>query len=399
MKRETFAITVITLLLISASVIYAPYDSQGEGTADNPEMLSSSYSQFRALPAGETLIAHAGVNWDSFLNPSVTIECWMCNTVDAFKGADPSSKVLLMESNVPAENPQTCGAYTVSASSSIDGVFNLSVKAGSTASNPGYLKFKIVMSETVASVSTDDLHKQAHYCGIFLKTVAADEFKVMVRDTDDNYKDTIRIVPEAPYQTVVKIGTAYNHEDYIFYAEGLPDGINMKLDGVLQGKAAGNLMADAPEGDATLCAISKLDASEVHYGNLHYYLLPDDSFLYSVDVQGTEKHPCFQEGYITINSDQAVTVSLFETDGGEFETSKYSYTTSLSLSENPHEVIPLTDNTITLNDDYSLRSFSGIIQMHIVKTIDNETAYKCDLHILVIGPVVHSGLRPLIASE
>ena len=375
-------VTLVAILLASTSALALfPHDSQGAGDSSDPAMI---YDGCRILTVGDSMTMYIGVNWNSFINPSVSIESWTGSSPGTARPA--SNVVTLIDSDVEA-GPQEYRNVDMEASASrvsfgtadSNGIYSLTLTAtGEEAAL--YYKFRVTLEETIASLSAS----QDYYYAVYVEAV--DEGYDVVVKVDGAYTDTLSFDPDVPYQTFVKAGSTYDDENYYFYATGLPDGINMRLNGIIEGKASGRLMSTSAEGDATLYAISKSDSTEVHYGSIHYSLVPGSAFEYSVD--GGEWHSCFEEGYVAMSSTQSVVVTI-RGDG--------NYDASLTMDGTMTD-IDVENKTITLNEDSSLEDYTGVLQLHIVKTAGSGRTYESTLHLLVTGPIVHSGLAPSVTS-
>lgn len=383
-KAVVITLTMILLMSTSALALF-PQDSQGAGDSDDPAMI---HDGCRVLTVGDSMTMYIGVNWNSFINPSVSIESWTGSSPGAARPA--SNVVTLIDSGVEA-GPQEYGNVDMKASASrvsfgttdSNGIYSLTLTATGE-EEALYYKFRVTLEETIASLSA----YQDYYYAVYVKAV--DEGYDVVVKVDDAYTDTLAFDPDVPYQTFVKAGDTYDDENYYFYATGLPSGINMRLDGIIEGKASGSLMLTSTEGDAVLYAISKSDSTEVHSGSIHYSLVPRSSFEYSVD--GGEKHPYFEEGYVAMSSTQSIVVTIHDAGFDEDD-----YEASLTM-DGTMTSIDIEDGTITLNGDSALRDYTGVLQLHIVKTAGPGRTYESTLHLLVAGPIVHSGLAPSVTS-
>ncbi len=386
----------VSLLVASALLACAPCGALGAGDVDDPLMLSSDASHPRVLYAGQSMTAYFGTNWNSYINPSVTIDGWTDSTVG---GGEPSSgEIRLMESNVSAGPCQYGNGVTVTVSqvpygTGSNGVYRIDVSAASDMTEADFFyKFKVSLKETVGPAEDT----MVLYYAIHLKTVV-NPCGVLIEGTYG--QSVVTLDNDTPYQVAVKTGTEYDHSGFFFYAEDLPDGMNMRLNGILEGKAAGHLVRTQPTGTATLYAVSKLDATEVHSGTLSYSLVPGDSFTYTVDVAGERTISCFDDGYVAVRNTQPLVVTIQEPAGSTFNVNNYSES---SLILNGSKVsVTFQGNTIPLNDDQIFEDITGVVQLQIVKkTGEGGSAhvYESILHIMVTGPVVHSGLSPSVTS-
>ncbi len=396
------AAVLMAMLMVSASVLCVSNDSRGAGTYDSPVMISGDNDEYRVLNVDDSsnvsMTSYFSINWNSFLNPKVTIQSWTCDSLADFIGSDPdeSSMVTLMSSNVSASgcdygNNISASVSAVSGSSGFNGVYAITLTA-SDAADLCYYKIKVIVEENVGSVRDS----QSYYYGIHMKAVTGELYSVMVQDADGDYKNSITFDRDTPYQAAVKIAEeSFDSDGYYFYAIGLPNGINMRLDGIIEGKTAGYLVAT--EGDATIYAINKYDLSEVHSGALHYVLLPSDSFEYLISGAVSQTVSCFDEGYATIGNTQTLTFNIIELNGNTFDKSRYA--AKLVLNDATGVSLEVSDSgAIVLNSDLALQDYTGIVQMHISKSVSGQSDLETTIHIMVVGPVVHTGLSPSITS-
>ena len=395
MNDKAVATFVVSLLVATALLACVPCGSQGAGAINDPLMLSSDTGQPRILYAGQTMTAYFGTNWNSYINPSVSIDGW---TSDSADGAEPASGgIRLMDSNVstgaqPYGNGVTASVSQVPYGTGFNGVYRIDVSATSNVEAADlFHKFKVALKETVGPAEDT----MVLYYAIHLMTTGP--CVVLIEGTYG--QEVVTLDNDTPYQMTVKNGEEYNHTGFFFYAEGLPDGMNMRLDGILEGKAAGHLVRSQPTGTATLYAVSKLDATEVHSSTLNYSLVQSDSFTYTVDVAGESTISCFDDGYAAIGNTQPLVVTIHEPSGSVFD--KNNYSESSLIIDGSEVRVEFQDNTVTLNDDLVFEDITGIVQLHLVKkTGEGGSAhvYESILHIMVTGPVVHSGLSPSVTS-
>ncbi len=400
MDRRIAAV-LVALLMVSTSFVCASCDSQGAGTSDSPVFISGTEEEYRVLNADDSdktsMTAYFSFTWISFLNPKVTIQSWTCDTLDEFNGDDPSesSIVTLMADNVSATGRAcshgiSASVSPVSGDSGSNGVYAVTLTA-SAAADLCYYKIKVIVEENVGSVKD----VQSYYYGIHMKAVTGELYSVMVQDTDGEYKNTIWFKHNTPYQSAVKTGDeTFDSDSYFFYAVGLPDGINMRLNGIIEGKPAGYTI-ETVEGDATLYAVNKSDLSEVNIGSLHFVVLPKDSFEYAIG-DGSQRISCFDDGYAAIGNTQMLKITITELNGNVFDKSRYS--AKLILGDIAGVPVDISDaGVMLLNTDGALQDYTGIVQLHISKSSDDGDL-DTKLHVMVVGPVVHSGLSPSVRS-
>ena len=151
-----------------------------------------------------------------------------------------------------------------------------------------------------------------------------------------------------------------------------------------------------PTGTATLYAVNMADATEVHTGTLTYSIVPKDSFEYTISTGQTIS--CFEDGCCAIKNADVLTVTILDADGNDITvadgvTAAYSADGSTFTPITPAVVDERLTVTLPDTSDYS-----GIVQLHITKTAFDGRTYESTLHVMLVGPVVHSGLSPALKS-
>jgi hypothetical protein len=166
------------------------------------------------------------------------------------------------------------------------------------------------------------------------------------------------------------------------------------VNGVLEGKAS----ADADlTGMATLYAVSKNDATEVHFGKFYYSVYYVDPFEYCVNGAGWIDASV--DGYVAVSNSDVMKIEIRE----QSPSVQGSYTVTLAMSGET-EMYEFDDGVIWLNvpddpDMPSFKDYTGVIQLHIVRAIDYVPDFESTLHVMLVGPVVHSGLNPVVLSS
>ncbi len=369
-------------------------DLEAHGAFNNPKMLSSDYSNCRVICKGETMTAYIGLNWNSFFDPTLTVKSWICTDIDDFKGADHENSITLKATPTPYSSTSPVSASLSELPGTDNGIYALTLTVSDFSGSPptaSYYKFKVILAESVASRP----YSQEFYYGIYLK-VTDNEFSVSVKGTNGplgtDSDNPLWLEQNAAYPVAVFGGAEPDSTNYCFYAEGLPDGFNMKIDGTISGKASGEILKSSQDGMATLYAISKLDATESYSGPL-YYTLALDSFDYSIDVNGDQMISCFENSYVAIKNTGKIKVTVYDL-GGPTGT----YTAQLIHDGTPDPLTIPESLTITLDmGELGLSDSTGIIQLKITKAVENKE-YVATVHMMLVGPAVHSGLSPAVTS-
>jgi hypothetical protein len=400
MDRKAASTLAIILLLLSAAAVCVQSDPDIEvsgssvGTSSNPRMLSSDLVHCRVLYEDGQMTMYFGINKSSFIDPSIAIMSWVCSDVDDFKGADHSVGVKYIE---PDSDHSSCEYDTgISASvSKIDesndsGLYALTLAVLSNPDyGPHYYKFKLLVTEKIVSKEKT----QAFYYGVYLRVV--DEAYVNVEGQDVTSEDSPMVIkPDTEYRIAAYDGSGeYLGGDYAYYAEGLPDGFNLRSDGVLEGKAS--VSVDST-GMATLYAVSKNDATEIHSGELYYSVYFVNPFEYRVNGAGWIS--ASDDGFVAVGNSDALKIEIREPDPSV----QGSYSATLTMGGDL-VTYGVNQGVIWLNvqDDPetpSFKDYTGIVQLRIARTIEGNIDCDSILHIMLVGPVVHSGLDPTVSS-
>ncbi len=395
-NKAAIALAVVALMTIA----YVPCCSTGEGAAgitgtfDDPKMLSSDYTNCRILCEGEEMTAYFGINWGSFFNPVLTVRSWTCDDENAFKGADPADYITLDGTATQYPDDGWVSASVSKIAGTDDGIYALKLTASESSDSPPdtprFYKFKVILTESISFQS----YSQEYYYGIYLKIVD-DGLSVSVKGTTGplgtDSENPLQLKQDTIYQTAVFNGEDSNSDDYYYYAKGLPDGFNMRLNGIIAGKASGEIFKSSTEGMATLYAISKLDSTEVYSGPL-YYTLALNGFEYSIDVNGNQRAPCFEDGYVAIKNTDEIIITLYDLG------STGTYEASIIHGDTPITITIPNDLSFTIKTmELGLSNDTGIVQLKITKTIGEEE-FTTTIHMMLVGPVVHSGLSPTVTS-
>ncbi len=91
-------------------------------------------------------------------------------------------------------------------------------------------------------------------------------------------------------------------------------------------------------------------------------------------------------------------ITLKEIDGSSITDDEFDAEYSLNATEDGKGVyteIEVTDGKISID---GLENYTGVLQVHITKNIGGVPTYTAIIHVLVVGPVVHSGLAPAVTS-
>ncbi len=233
---------------------------------------------------------------------------------------------------------------------------------------------------------------------------------------DDNKVTALEFQRGVDFEEVyayVQIGSSYYGSDvYDFYETNLPDGIAMWSTGKIDGKLAYtedlgttgtiNVYAVHKESGATVFESADIDYSVVGDKNAYEY-----GFAQADGSAPTSYVNYDVVGYSTVKNDEDIIVYINDlvyenADASAKPTIDWTeYTVKYSIADDDGNMLGVNvaaanspadgigKFTITDLDDYT-----GIVQIQITKNDD----YIGTLHVMVVGPVVHSGLSPAVTS-
>ncbi len=462
MNNKIFAVAAALIMVASGlAVIAAPTQGEGDGTQANPLMLvgsvSTPYQVAKSAASGDggngaTTVDNSfevvmNINNSAFntnfvdigvmkvddyadnvypvTDPQKEQPVWLVSSIIEVPGDDtadpPTSDVPLHEAVEKAEFDVT---ITIDSSSSDKGIYKVKFEPTTKGDAQKYLF--IVQLRDVPDDKADNKYGQVdlfYYYGAHIQVVESDKdvFTPVVRlyeddehetlvsaptdpDTQEPGKQTIEIPQEVAFkdvyaflQTTEGDSPVIINAEHDFYAEGLPLGIAMKTDGVIGGKVAASVPADT-EGTFTVYAVNKENGVGIWSGEFAYKIVPaDDSFTYDTgDGEGPVSYSV--PGYRVMKNTDTLEITLKEIDGSQITDNEFDAEYSLNATEDGKGVyteIGVTDGKVSID---GLENYTGVLQVHITKNNDGVSTYTAIIHVLVVGPVVHSGLAPAVTS-
>ncbi len=392
------AAATVAILIVSAFAMCVPFTQGGTGDAGDPEMIAGTGELPYVVLAGSSQSFSFGINKSAFRDISKV-------RIEIGRGTQFVSYGTLLDniSNpaVPAGTEVVCrdsGAESTAKLAVLDdseGVYSLNLSIGSVPHVWKYVIKVTIHDYEIVGGRAQGPVEQTYYFGAHIKS--ADSFsRTVVLSSDPSQYDSGSSVssidlfyadPISPAFCFVGSGSGYDRSGYDFYAAGLPDGLGMKLSGEISGKLSERGMSGPLEGTFRVYAAEKTGVRNVVCGEFGYSLvLPEGGFTYSIN--GSADIPFMQQGYVSVLTTESFTVTLKSADTGSQEYSAV-YTAGDSKTG-----IPVTGNKIEFDAAELLDGQTGIMQLEIRRG-------QCTalIHILVIGPVVNSGLAPCITSS
>ncbi len=174
----------------------------------------------------------------------------------------------------------------------------------------------------------------------------------------------------------------------------------MKLSGEIAGKVASSVDVNTEPKDFSVYAVDKNSGQGIYVGEFEYTVsAAEDSFQYTFDDPGTVSDPVWhswsQPGYVITGNDGEFSVYVKNADGTAAGSDIKAYITlDGSAREDVADVDGATfsSGVLTVGSEV-LNGYTGIMQVQFEKG-----DYSAIIHVLVVGPVVHSGLKPSVTS-
>ncbi len=382
-NKFTAILMASIMVLVGFAGVFAPSEAvpDGTGTATDPVYIVGSEDIPYAISA--EIVVPVSMNAAAFDSPTFTSVVYQ---------ADAALPVI-SESSTANTN------LTVSA---IDTDGNGTVTVPATAS--GFYLIKFTVSDDIGDYGTVEL--DFYYAVHVVAADDADKPKVKITEDGTAYVTAVEFQLDTNYAGAtakVIIGEAvFDQETYDFYETGLPDGIDMKSDGTITGKISATYV-HGNNGTFYVYAVDKNTGSVVIASDeLTWTVIgnTDEAFNYAFGEK-----PAEDDGYTTYavagygsvkNTDDIV---IYIKDLGEntaIDTNKFAVKYSLGDDFKDGSVTAGDDmeGTVTISD---LDDYTGIVQVQITETT-NDNTYTATIHVMVVGPVVHSGLAPAVRS-
>jgi|GEM_PF-2663820 len=417
-SRISMAIVMASIVMISSFIVVSPSASDGdEGTSVSPVIIAGSPMNPYELGTDGSFTTYIGFNMGDFadLSPRITITSGDHTFLDAKASATPAQNLSYTNDNGVKTTLGFPGTDSYSFSSD-KGLYSLTFEFAGDDSDVGttsVLNFRI-MAELTAYVpvenSTETIAMQdsrEFYYRAYIEVVdSPSEVSLYTTSTPDSSDTPLTSIDVPLGADITPIYPFVNgtQSHYDFYAAGLPDGINMISNGTISGKPAGYIDIGTTF-DVKVYAMYdpgyvEYDDEELHYG----YPVPgvDTRMVYVGNLQMTVVEPVDAFAY-TIGSTTSVyseigRVAIANTDSLEIgivdngETGTFRAYITSGASENE---LTIEDGKISLD---GLSDMTGVIKVTITESLD-DIDFTATIHVMLVGPVVHSGLSPSVTSS
>ena len=449
MNNKLIAILMAAVMMIAAMVIGTSNSAQGDEAGDsptNPVWLVGSENGYYLVKEGDTIAYPAKDATSTPIYPQINInESAFDNAVVSIGVAQLADIKVVQDTEfvtlfgADAADDDGIDAVDITITKDKDGKYSVQIEAVEAEDEPVAYYYLFQVSVTRTGGNFADLTQPIYYAAyikvldentvingddpdsrsVFLSNVGDDRSTYIPynngntdADADTTYLKIVQdeVVDAYVFVQLVADSTGgaadgeYIWADYDFYAVGLPLGVAMKLDGEISGKVAASVSTNSTPKDFTVFAVDKNSGHGIYSGEFKYCVLPaDDSFQYIIDDENADEPVSYSwatPGYKVVKNDEEFTVTVQNPDGTA-ATDDISVWISLDDNDlkNIDEVEGATfeDGVITIGDKV-LNDYTGIIQIQIVKATDTAN-YTAIIHVLVVGPVVHSGLMPAVTSN
>ncbi len=385
--RVTSAILVLTVVILLAPMCMpASSSGNGDGGVGNPEMILGTSDTPYIAVFNSYIPITVGINKNAFRDHST-----VCIEVGYVENGSFVSYGFIKDTQGPhiiaCEDGNTA-AYSRGNNDETIGAYCLSFHLGQSDGEWRYvIRVTVEDWEIVDGVDQAHVSQQYHFCA-YIRAVESFNDGIYLSENPSQYvplgEQGIQIGFDEDMTALyayVNTGGTYIRDAYDFYAVGLPDGIGMKLDGSISGKLAESLMDGDSTKNFTIYAIGETDVNTIEKTNFTcQFMFPEDFFKYSV---GSNTWNCTQRGHCAIANGDDLVIHVQAEDVNEVY-AEYG---------NDDTRVDGISGTIIIEAS-ALKNLSGIFQVHIMNGSCSAT-----LHVMEVGPLVHSGLSPAVTSS
>jgi hypothetical protein len=396
MKEKIMAALMASIMVVVAlsAALVPSSDADNEppaiGTIGNPQYIIGSADEPYVIGTNG-VEAKLSMNVKAFDVPKSSATFYL-NTTSTM--TDDASKATTTGCSFTKDD--TNGVHTINfTNAAAAGYYLIAVKLTDDISSPYnsvdlYYYYAANISKTSATVVLTQTQSEQ------TEEVTSIEFK-----KDTNFTGTFAKVKVVNGSTDTFLGA----DKYDFYETNLPNGIAMKTNGEIAGK----IISSAPlatDQAFTVYAVNKVTGQIILAStDLKYSVTEDssdsDSFKYKIGADGTATLYS-TPGYSAIKNSDTLVVELLNYNGtsiASIPTGDDAYTFAAKYSAGGSFTIinPVTaegKTTVTLP---ALGDYTGIVQLQITKTKAGET-FTATIHVMLVGPLVHSGLAPAVTS-
>ena len=379
MKEKIVATLMASIMVVVALAAFvAPAqaaDPPAIGTIDNPQYVIGSADEPYVIGA-DGVTTELSMNAKAFDGPAFTGKFYRNSSSSMSTNGETTTGCVFTPDN-------TDGVHTVEFTSDAD---------------EGYYLIEVKLTDTIGTPYNSSVDLYYYYAANISKTNA----KVVLTQTSGNVTSEVTSITfekdENFTGTFAKVkvgnGTYLGPDKYDFYETNLPDGIAMKTNGEIAGKIISSA-TNTTNQDFTVYAVNKTTGKVILASTGLKYSVTggssdSDAFKYKIGTDGTATQYS-TPGYSAIKNSDTLVVELLNADAA------YTFKAQYSAGGSFTTITPATaggKTTVTLP---ALSNYTGIVQLQITKTKAGES-FTATIHVMLVGPLVHSGLDPAVTS-
>ena len=405
-KLSAIIMASVMLVVAFAAALTPSTDSDAAVETVDAQYIIGTENVAYVLPDQQSVTTKVSMNAKAFDGPAFDAKAYRYTTPE-----------FTISNGTPEGEAVIDANFVFTADTSGSGNHTIQFINDSTSFQPGFFLIDVTLVDTI----NDNFNKVTlhYYYAANIAEAASTMSVVLVKKNSgvtesDEISDSLTFNKDTDYTGTfakVKVGTGTDAvylgiDDYDFYESNLPDGIDMKSNGEIAGKIISSAELTEDAEDFTVYAINKNTGKAILKGDFTYTVddsLSTDYFKYQ--IAGGEKKIYSTVGYYAMKNDDTLTVTVFDVNGNAI-TSNTGFTAVYSTdgmtgtgdsAEFSGALKPVdvnNDGTIVLS---GLGDYTGVIQLQITKTTSTNSCTAV-IHVMLVGPLVHSGLAPTVTS-
>ncbi len=402
------------MVVVALAAFVTPDQTDGrEGDVNTPKYIIGGTDDTYELETGKDVTAKIDFNYkayDSLSTPVFTA---------SIQGSNATPVTISSTATAVGEHVK----IAINAVSGTTGIYEVTATGVSIGTNAETFVINMAVTDTVWTDKTVDLD---YNYAMNIKVVSAPTSGIALQNGTTDVSTTpldIQLGKDF-YGTFakLKVGDSYLGSDkYDFYTTGLPAGIYMKSTGEIAGKVISTENVTTSAKSFTVYAVDVATGEKLFDKSFTYTIsLASDSFQYEIDDGDDENEhvyvPYTTPGYTAVrNYDTNNKIKVNVVSGTEEQTVENQqvlvpkaadlrdttkYKVSYTLSDNSGAaIIDVTGENLQLGyftlPANTFDNYTGVVEITIQDIVNG---YKAIIHVMVVGPVVHSGLAPAVTS-
>jgi hypothetical protein len=434
-------------------VAFSAVSAQSEGTdpalgsIENPQYIIGTESVPYVITGDDPVTAKLNLNAKAFDGPSFEVVAYKNSTSTMYNDNGPTGTILDSDDDPAAGAEKDDGFECYLSDETGLGKVAFTKDVGT-----GYFLIEVKLTDDFADTDCPEFNDVVlyYYYAANISIVESTTTVILSNSNDVSSAADIGMTNSIVFQkdtdfpgvyAMVKVVTGsdtvyYGADDYDFYETNLPDGIDMKTDGQIAGKVAASVSL-SEDNEFFVYAINKNTGKTVYSStitpvsgdplNYKYNVANsanDDFFKYKIENYDSKFYS--EVGYAAMENSGSLTITLLDVNDHNITPSKaateqsgdnpaepgYTFTAAYSANGSTLTAITVknigTDNApiagFVLNEVVTdgivneVDDYTGIIQLQITKTLTTGESYTATIHVMLVGPLVHSGLDPTVTS-